>query len=91
MALIDFYRKLYPIGTHVAFTYENNSNLWLGIVDGYQIGLYGEHGPNMKTYVNVRDCEFPFYVHHVRPGKELKKVYYTIDAVKRDQKNRAFF
>ena len=91
MALIDLYKKLYPVGARVAYTRGFEGDLWLGIVDGYQIGLYGEHGPNMETYVNVRDCEFPDYVQHARPGKELKKVYYTIDAVKRDKKNRAFF
>ena len=92
MALIDIYKKLYPLDSKVAY-YESGyqTKPKLGIVVGYQKGLYGEHHDHQKTYVNVMDAEFPEYILHIDPHAAPFKVYYTKEAEDRDQKNREFF
>ena len=92
MALIDIYKKLYPLDSKVSY-YQSHMQMKprLGIVIGYQNGLYGDHyGQHIKTYVNVRDCEWPDYIYHIDPHEMPFKVYYNKEAEERDQKNRDF-
>lgn len=80
MSKIESYKKIYPIGTKVA--YKRGDEFHLGVVVGHQCGLYGEHYDDMPVYLKIRDWTFPDYVFRVKPSDGVK-VFYTKEAYDR--------
>lgn len=87
MALLDIYKKLYPIGNKVAFYRDGMAKPDLGVIVDYveSINIYG----NSRLFIRVRDWEYPEKDYILGRGDRFK-VYYTDEAVDRDQKNRLF-
>lgn len=88
--LEKIYRKLYPIGTKVAYfrTRNHNDKPFLGRIVGYSI--YGKGYYYEDVYLEIEDCEFSEYTFDCKPSKDIKKVYYTQKACDKDWQNRAF-
>ena len=80
MSKIESYKKIYPIGTKVA--YKRGNEFHLGVVVGHQRGLYGEHYDDRPVQIKIQDWIFPEYAVRVKPSDEVR-AFYTKEAYDR--------